>query len=76
MHYKKEEFEKRLKEFFDRHDPAKADMAHTIASKFHLHQEEVFEHLTDLYDPYKDRKEPETLKDKILDVLWYNGQPH
>jgi hypothetical protein len=45
MHRSKEEFEKKLKEFFDRHDPSKRDVAHLIAAKFHDNQDEIFEHL-------------------------------
>ncbi len=49
MHRSKEEFEKKLKEFFDRHDPSKRDIAHLIAAKFHDNQDEIFEHLSEVY---------------------------
>ncbi len=49
MHQKKLEFETKLKAFFDRHDPSKKDLAHRIASQFVNHQDEVFEHLSDLF---------------------------
>jgi hypothetical protein len=49
MHRSKEEFEKKLKEFFDRHDPAKKEVAHLIAAKFHHNQDEIFEHLSEVY---------------------------
>lgn len=49
MHEKVAAFEHKLKEFFDRHDPAKTNLAHTIAHRFVNHQEEVFEHLSEVY---------------------------
>lgn len=49
MHRSLEQFEQKLKEFFERHDPAKIEIAHTIAHRFVNHQDEVFEHLSDLY---------------------------
>lgn len=49
MHRSKEEFEQKLKEFFHRHDEAKTGLAHTIASRFVNHQDEIFEHLSELY---------------------------
>lgn len=49
MHRTKEEFEQKLKEFFDRHDPAKKGLAHSIAAKFHNNQDEIFEHLSEVY---------------------------
>ncbi len=45
-----EHFQKRLEEFFERHDPNKVDRAHRIAHRFHLHQDAVFHHLTKHYD--------------------------
>ncbi|GAB4377659.1 MAG: hypothetical protein Kow0075_06530 [Salibacteraceae bacterium] len=45
----KEEFIKKLHEFFDRHDPDKKDLAPRIAARFMNHQDEVFEHLSELY---------------------------
>ena len=44
-----EEFEKKLLEFFDRHDESKRDLAFTIAHRYVNHQDEVFEHLSDIY---------------------------
>lgn len=49
MHRTKEEFEKKLKEFFERHDLDRVALAHRIAEHFVNHQDEVFEHLTELY---------------------------
>lgn len=49
MHRTKEEFEKKLKEFFERHDPKKKHLAHDIAAKFHDNQDEIFEHLAEVY---------------------------
>ena len=49
MHISLEDFEQKLKEFFDRHDPSKKSISHTIAKHFVNHQDEVFEHLSDLY---------------------------
>jgi|GEM_PF-536451 hypothetical protein len=49
MHRSLEDFEQKLKEFFDRHDPAKRGLSHTIAKHFVNHQDEVFEHLSELY---------------------------
>ena len=45
----KEDFEKKLKEFFHRHDPERAILSGQIASHFINHQDEIFEHLTELY---------------------------
>lgn len=45
----KEEFEQKLKEFFERHDHSKIQIAHEIAEHFINHQDEVFEHLSNLY---------------------------
>jgi len=49
MHRTQQEFEQKLREFFNRHDPAKRDLAPRIAAHFLNHQDEVFEHLSDLY---------------------------
>ncbi len=49
MHRSLEDFEQKLKEFFDRHDPSKKGLSHTIAKQFVNHQDEVFEHLSELY---------------------------
>lgn len=49
MHLSKEEFQKKLEAFFQRHDPSKTGHAHRIASRFVNHQDEVFRHLSDLY---------------------------
>ena len=68
MHFNKHNFEIRLREFCERHDPAKADLAHVIDSKYHLHQEEVFEHLTKHYDTTK-RHEPSNFRELLLDIL-------
>ncbi len=49
MHRSLEDFEQKLKEFFDRHDKDKKGLSHTIAKHFVNHQDEVFEHLSELY---------------------------
>jgi hypothetical protein len=69
MHFNKHDFETRLREFFERHDPPKADLAHVLASRFHQHQDEVFEHLTKHYDPHRNDVEPSTFKEKLLAIL-------
>ena len=69
MHFTKQHFEQRLREFFERHDPAKEDMAHTIANRYHMHQEEVFEHLTKIYDKTV-YHEPNTFKEKLMAILY------
>ncbi|MDA7744666.1 hypothetical protein N8911_01060 [bacterium] len=45
----REEFEKKIVEFFQRHDESKIELAHTMSHRFVNHQDEVFEHLSDLY---------------------------
>jgi hypothetical protein len=50
MTFTKQQFQQRLEEFFERHDPAKVDLSHRIANRYHLHQEQVFFHLTRHYD--------------------------
>ena len=49
MHRTKEEFEKKLREFFDRHDKSKKKLAPAIAEKFYNNQDEIFEHLSEVY---------------------------
>ena len=49
MKRSKAEFEQKLKEFFERHDPSKLEIAHTVAAHFIDHQDEVFEHLSEVY---------------------------
>ncbi len=68
MHFSKQNFEIRLREFFERHDPAKVDLAHVLANRFHLHQDEVFQHLTKHYDT-NTYHEPSTFKEKLLEIL-------
>tara|TARA_B110000046_G_C12954642_1_gene381739 strand:+ start:246 stop:416 length:171 start_codon:yes stop_codon:yes gene_type:complete len=48
MHRSLEGFEQK-KEFFDRHDPDKKSISHTIDKHFVNHQDKVFEHLSELY---------------------------
>ncbi len=68
-HLTKQQFELRLKEFFERHDPAKEELAHVIASKFHLHQEQVFEHLTEIYDKHVEH-EPHGFREKFMAIIY------
>jgi thioredoxin-like negative regulator of GroEL len=68
MHFTKKHFEIRLQEFFERHDPEKIDLAHIIAERYHLHQDEVFEHLTKHYDKSV-YHEPSTFKEKLIEIL-------
>lgn len=49
MELTKEQFENKLREFFNRHDKSRLGLAHRIAEKFHGHENLVFEHLTRLY---------------------------
>ena len=49
MKRSREEFEQKLEEFFERHDDTKMGMAHTLSHRFVNHQNEVFEHLSELY---------------------------
>lgn len=49
MNYSKEEFTKKLIEFFERHDPLKVEVVDEVVEKFNDKQEEVFNHLTQLY---------------------------
>lgn len=49
MENSKEAFTKKLLMFFDRHDPSKKRKVPEIVRKFHGHEEEVFEHLTQRY---------------------------
>lgn len=49
MEYSEEVFKKKLVEFFDRHDPEKANIIPDIVEKFSGEQELVFKHLTNLY---------------------------
>lgn len=49
MKLSREDFEKKLEEFFGRHDESKIELAHTLSHRFVNHQDEVFEHLSDLY---------------------------
>lgn len=49
MNYTKEQFTKKLIEFFERHDPLKVELVQDIVSRFNDQQEEVFKHLTALY---------------------------
>ena len=56
MKRSRETFEKVIREFFDRHDPEKRSLAHRIAHEFEDHQDEVIEHLNELY----------TDKDKVV----------
>lgn len=49
MENSKAEFTKKLLMFFDRHDPSKKRKVPEIVRKFHSHQDEVFEHLTERY---------------------------
>ncbi|HAW19178.1 MAG TPA: hypothetical protein DCX14_03265 [Flavobacteriales bacterium] len=45
----REDFEQKLEEFFERHDDTKMGLAHTLSHRFVNHQNEVFEHLSELY---------------------------
>lgn len=49
MENSKEAFTKKLLMFFDRHDPSNKRKVPEIVSKFHGHEDEVFEHLTQRY---------------------------
>lgn len=49
MNYTREEFQKKIEEFFDRHDSSKRELAHTMSHRFIKHQAEMFEHLSELY---------------------------
>lgn len=49
MENSKEAFTKKLMMFFDRHDPSQKRKVPEIVRKFHGHEEEVFEHLTQKY---------------------------
>lgn len=49
MKRSRESFEKVLREFFDRHDPQKRSLSHRISHEFVNHQDEVIEHLNNLY---------------------------
>jgi len=42
MNYTREEFQKKIEEFFDRHDSSKRELAHTMSHRFIKHQAEMF----------------------------------
>lgn len=69
MHHPIAHFETRLREFFERHDPSKEELAHVIAKRFHLHQDEVFVHLTDIYNRVAPKKE-DSLFEMLMKILY------
>tara|TARA_B110000046_G_C12925255_1_gene368969 strand:- start:464 stop:649 length:186 start_codon:yes stop_codon:yes gene_type:complete len=52
----REEFENKLEEFFERHDESKIELAHTISHRYVNHQDEIFEHLSDVYHKKRELK--------------------
>lgn len=58
MDYTKEEFSRKLIEFFDRHDPDKKRMVPAMVEEFEGQEEEVFDELTRRYVETDDEHNP------------------
>jgi hypothetical protein len=68
MTYTKEQFTKKLIEFFERHDPLKIHLVDEITNRFYDQQEEVFKHLTALYAEKNEIDVGEISNDSIFSI--------